>query len=77
MSEKYNGWSNYETWNVALWAGNDEGSYNYVRDNRPYTSVKAERIALEMYPYGTPDMDGRMDMDKVNWEEIAASWNEE
>jgi hypothetical protein len=77
MSEKYNGWSNYETWNIALWAGNDEGSYNYVRENRPYTAVKAERIALEMYPDGTPDMAGRMDMDKVNWKEIAASWNEE
>lgn len=24
----YNGWSNYETWVVNLWLGNDEGSYN-------------------------------------------------
>ena len=30
-----------------------------------------------MYPDGTPDMDGRADMDNVDWEEIAASWNEE
>lgn len=26
MSE-YNGWSNYETWNVALWMDNDPGTY--------------------------------------------------
>jgi hypothetical protein len=26
---KYNGWSNYETWNVALWMDNDEGNYDY------------------------------------------------
>ena len=30
MTEKtYNGWTNYETWNVKLWMDNDEGSYNY------------------------------------------------
>ena len=29
MSEKYNGWTNYETWNVKLWMDNEEGSYRY------------------------------------------------
>jgi hypothetical protein len=24
----YNGWKNYETWNVALWIDNDQGTYN-------------------------------------------------
>jgi len=28
----YNGWSNYETWDVALWIDNEEGSYNYWRE---------------------------------------------
>lgn len=25
----YNGWSNYETWNLALWFGNDQGSQEF------------------------------------------------
>ena len=23
----YNGWTNYETWNVALWIDNERGTY--------------------------------------------------
>jgi hypothetical protein len=28
---KYNGWSNYETWNFKLWADNDEPTYKKVQ----------------------------------------------
>jgi len=75
----YNGWPNYETWNVALWFGNDEGLYRAVRAERPYTAAKAERVALEWMPDGTPDFDdmgGAAAYDRVDWQEIAASWNE-
>ena len=27
---KYNGWSNYETWNFKLWLDNDQDVYNYI-----------------------------------------------
>ena len=27
----YNGWTNYETWNVGLWLGGDEGLYEVAR----------------------------------------------
>lgn len=27
----YSGWSNYETWNLALWIGNELGPYQYWR----------------------------------------------
>jgi hypothetical protein len=28
----YNGWTNYETWAIALWIDNDRASYDYWRD---------------------------------------------
>jgi len=39
MNNTYNGWTNYETWNVALWLGNDEGLYNLVRRCDDYKEV--------------------------------------
>ena len=31
-AEKYNGWTNYETWAVSLWNDNEESSYRYWRE---------------------------------------------
>ena len=32
MCEKYNGWTNYETWAVKLWIDNDEGLQSMVEE---------------------------------------------
>ncbi len=43
-SKTYNGWSNYETWNVKLWIDNDQGIHTHFNDraesllNLPSTS---------------------------------------
>ncbi len=42
----YNGWSNYETWVVNLWLGNDEGSYNACRSlaKRCFAEAIADQV---------------------------------
>lgn len=32
MEEKYNGWTNYETWLLKAWINNDETDYNYFQN---------------------------------------------
>ena len=36
LDTTYNGWENYETWNVALWMQNDEGLYNLAAECGDY-----------------------------------------
>ena len=60
---EYNGWTNYETWNAALWIGNDRGLYDIARTAMDYAHL------LEIFMnYDIPNTgDGvRWDNPKIN-----------
>jgi len=39
LSTEYNGWENYETWNVALWINNDESLYHLAMECGDYETL--------------------------------------
>jgi hypothetical protein len=44
MTETYNGYTNYQTWDVVLWVRNDEGYYDMVLDALKYITQEHEDI---------------------------------
>ena len=50
----YNGWTNYETWNVALWLGNDQNLYELAGMYREHGYKSLSHMLMELTP-ATPD----------------------
>ena len=88
MSEDktYNGWTNYETWDVKLWLDNEEGTYSDMRElakshsGDKYQMSKAVREYVENM---MPDIEASMFSDlllaalsDVNWYEIGEAYLE-
>lgn len=84
---KYNGWSNYETWNASLWIDNDWGLseniaqhtaelFGSYEDADEITSMVADYIK-DIFLDLAPDVEGfysdiiNSAIKTVNWHEIA------
>lgn len=78
------GWKNYETWNVALWAANDEGIYRSILEERRtmtrrWSGPSARRFFESLLPEGTPDfasIGGRKAYSRVDWVGIGIAFEE-
>lgn len=90
MSEKYQGWTNYDTWNAVLWLGNDERAYGMLMNQLVFTVTQQHKKGAASYAqavhtaaqsaFGAKTPDGVVITEKkskVNWGEIAESYQEE
>lgn len=78
----YNGWSNYETWNVNLWIQNDESFYNHMVgelrfileahewDWQNVSLAEVRGLIREVLGSKTPD-GVRTDDSEINWMELS------
>ena len=64
--EKYNGWTDWTTWNCALWINNEQSIYNVAAECNDYLDFLWEMQAMCGF-YSTPD---GADYGEANLEEM-------
>lgn len=65
MKDKtYNGWKNYQTWNIALWIQNDETFYYIAKDCDDYGDFLDQSMGVRTgaTPDGVMWNDPRIDL---------------
>lgn len=80
----YNGWPNYETWNVMLWMDNEEGAYTYYRERvrrfkekgKTFHSLAARKACEDCFGERTPD-GVSFNNNRIKWGKIAEAMREE
>ena len=87
MSE-YNGYKNYNTWNIVLWLQNDENAYQclmqqvkiHQKFNYFWNSVLAKKTALEImrFCFNKPETpDGvKVSSKDIDWKQVSDALNE-
>ena len=84
MSDRYNGYTNRETYLVSLWLSNSEGSYHYWIEQGETLSASelAATMEDEFIQAAETDLDGsfalldllKAALGRVNWPEVAEQY---
>lgn len=75
---KYEGWTNYATWNVNLWVMNDYGLYcqwvEWSKEDNNWTADRVRSFFQTVMNGTAPDLD-RKDKRDIDYQDIAESWD--
>ena len=72
----YNGWTNYETWNVALWIDNDYTIYNLVRKWVAYQLEEDQPVKYDILRHTLTELFGSKTSDGVDWNDTCLDEDE-
>jgi hypothetical protein len=77
MTNPYNGWTNWDTWNVNLWLTNEEGLYHTALSTIKFNLPMLREVRLrEVAKSAIPESED-IDYSEVNWSEIVEALLEE
>ena len=79
----YNGWPNYQTWNVMLWMDSEESAYReyrakvqrYADRKRHFGGVAAKSVVMNCFGSETPD-GVKLTSSRIRWSKIAEAMRE-
>ena len=91
MTERYNGWTNYETWVANLWLDQDSGYWHeHAQDiavqkdhDKDEATYEMARVMESYYDEFAPATEGMYadllsaSMSRINWYEIAGHYVDE
>jgi len=69
LNISYNGWENYETWNVALWINNEEGLYHLAQECGGYedfVNSLYDKYGVNETPDGVKFNDPKVNVVQIN-----------
>lgn len=84
-NKNHNGWDNYETWAIALWLDNEQGSQDYWLERAEAANDDVWTLSAELkdsHEEALPEIQGfaadllNAAMSEVNWDEIARHYIE-
>jgi hypothetical protein len=87
MTEKYNGYTNYETWCLALWLDNEQGQYQMWQERSKVLEVY--ELGQELKAYYQDEINPLINnasfysdllnsaLSEINWREVAEKLKED